>query len=835
MRRAAIARGLSVFKRHQHAAGFPFAAATSGDGFMTDTTSLDGLVISRNGVGPFGTLIRTVSTKEGEQDEEVVSHPVQTNAASSVGTSSSRDGESRQRFRLKETSFHAVDSEWKIEPVPTTFADGSCMISCGETVVLATVMVAATRTGSRQFRWSERYSSKVSVDYREKYYAAGRIPPPFHKREVAMRENEMRISSRIQSILQNAVISPNDIEIKISVLSADRAYDPEVVAVNAASVALATAPHIPWYGPIGAIRVVFQGNECIPSMKMGLHDESMLVVCSKDGFVHASGQSGQGMSPKQILKGLEIARGVIDKSLLKYQMKYSSMTRAGQGQHICAAGADPAAARRMYSDVMARVQKFFNDSPVHIYDLSKYAEEYIKPNVKEKCSHEGRWRSEQARIPGSGCATALDIEFLLGAAVEEMVKSMLSTKRCDGRKSKDILKGSFQLGSLPLSHGSSSYKAGHTMVMNAVTCASLQEQTHLEHTIHGSHSSRLSNLYSSNHHSRIDGRHSGPPLLREDMVHAGFIESAVTPALPSEDDVPFSFRTNVDVINLDGSVVSTSLNGVSSALQNIGLSLQFPVVSSTVGLSCSYSHSPARGETHVIDVDNHTGACILSDPEKHMCVTDPTGLESLFLDAELVVGGSEKKASAWRFQTLKPCKISIEMLKSMFDQSFEAQNDHKRNMAKILRGQKQKTRAKFGETSIPPSTLPKLLSDNTLQQIEETTSGKIYVRDDGVIKLFAPSIEQYTALEDAITSAAGSHLVPGRVYTAQVATIKDFGAFVTLPGSDIQALLHISEISPERIASVEDELSPGEEIQVKYLGRDHLGNLRVSKKQAYHD
>jgi polyribonucleotide nucleotidyltransferase len=175
------------------------------------------------------------------------------------------------------------------------------------------------------------------------------------------------------------------------------------------------------------------------------------------------------------------------------------------------------------------------------------------------------------------------------------------------------------------------------------------------------------------------------------------------------------------------------------------------------------------------------------------------------------------------------------MLKSMFDQSFEAQNDHKRNMAKILRGQKQKTRAKFGETSIPPSTLPKLLSDNTLQQIEETTSGKIYVRDDGVIKLFAPSIEQYTALEDAITSAAGSHLVPGRVYTAQVATIKDFGAFVTLPGSDIQALLHISEISPERIASVEDELSPGEEIQVKYLGRDHLGNLRVSKKQAYHD
>lgn len=829
-------RGLSVYKRQQHAAGFPFAAVQSDVGFMTDVASLDHLILQKNALGPFGTLIRTVSTREGEHNEqEVLSDPVQGNPTASVGTSSSRDGQSQRKFRLRETSFRAVDSDWKIEPLPTTFADGSCMITCGETVVLATVMVSAPRAGGKPFRWNDRSNGKVSVDYKEKYYAAGRIPPPFHKREVAMRENEMVISSRIQNMLQSTVVSSNDIELKISVLSADRAYDPEVVAANAASVALATAPHIPWYGPVGAVRVVFRGNECVPSMKMGLNGDSMLVACSKDGVLHVSGQSCQGVSPKQIVKGLEIARGVIDKSLLKYQMEYSGITRVDQDQHVCVARADPAAARRMYSDVLTRVQKFFNDSPVHIYDLSKYAEDHIKPSVKEKCSQEGRWRSEQARIPGTGCATAGDLEFSLGAAVEEMVTSHLSSKRCDGRKSKEILKGSFQLGSLPLSHGSSSYKAGHTMVMNAVTCASLQEQTHLQHTIHGSHSNRLSNLYSSNHHSRPEGRYGGPHFMREDMVHAAFIESAVTPSLPSEEDVPFSFRTNVDIINIDGSVLSTSLNGVSSALQNIGLSLQFPVVSSTVGLSCTYNHSPRRGETHMVDVDGETGSCmILNDPEKYVCVTDPTGLESLVLDAELVVGGSDKKASAWRFQTLRPTKVSIDMMKCLIDQSFEGQKDHKRNMAKILRGQKQKTRAKFGETSIPPSTLPKILADkgNVVQQIEETTGGKIYVRDDGVIKLFAPSIDQYVALEDAITSAAGSHLVPGRVYTAQVAMIKDFGAFVILPGSDIQALLHISEISPERIASVEDELSPGEEIKVKYLGRDSLGNLRVSKKQA---
>ena len=173
------------------------------------------------------------------------------------------------------------------------------------------------------------------------------------------------------------------------------------------------------------------------------------------------------------------------------------------------------------------------------------------------------------------------------------------------------------------------------------------------------------------------------------------------------------------------------------------------------------------------------------------------------------------------------------MLHYMIDVALKSQKSRLKSLSNVVKG-KSHHKAKFGRLSVHPATLPKLQSDKgaILNEIENQTGGKVHVGEDGLINLFAPSSSQYESLEDAVVQAAGANLVPGRIYKARVTTIKDFGAFVELPGSDIEALLHISEISSRRIASVEDELSLKQELDVLFQGRDKMGNLRVSLKGA---
>lgn len=759
-------------------------------------------------------------------------------------------------LRNNSTHFVAIGADWKVEPISR--GTGSSLsivrVSCGNTVVLAQVL---RRDGSGPLppRFSHGVRGvNVHVDYKENYFATGKFPPVFDRREMSVSSREQRISLQIRKIMESVIVpeakSVNDIWIKLSVLSADEACDGEIVGINAASVALALSPEISWYGPVGAVRVIFDKDKNnnlspVPSIRYvsstksedccdgdesqsgSYQPGSMVVVCSKNGFISIRGDSEE--LPSNTLKdGIELGYRTIRDTLLDYQLTYAGgkAEERKDNRVITLQGADPAAARRMQHDINGLVSRYYevySDSPGSFND---YVQKTIKPKIKEICTSQGRWRSETSRVKGSGCTTMEDIDHVSVASAERLLKDQFWSdgKRPDGRQLLDILSDSVNVGNLPSCHGSSIYSVRGTSVATAVTCGSLSSIQNVENTIFGLEMSRITSLCTfTQDWTRTRNR-------GYDVDASDYIVSTFSRLIPTINEIPFAFRVNTEILSSDGCHMSPCINGAYAALQNLGLMLKKPLGSATVGLTCKKTPIFLDGEEYQANIDEH-GTCDKQSIDGYKVLVDPSGIESVALDATFVCSGTGSKLSSWAYLSNRPVDVTLEILCKMIDIGLKSQKSRLKNMGEILKCQNP-PQSRFGEISVHPATLPKLRLDRgaILENIEATTGGKIHLYDNGLLKLFAPSPERYGQLEDAIMQAAGANLVPGRVYKAKVTTIKDFGAFVELPGSDIEALLHISEISSKRITSVEDELKISQEVDVLFQGRDKLGNLRVSTK-----
>lgn len=760
----------------------------------------------------------------------------------------------------RKLGFHALGAVWSIEPVPVATSGGlsAVRVSCGDTVVLAqlhTIDDSGPMYTSRPFRASRMPT--VSVEYKEHYHAKGKFPPVFDRKETLITFRERRIAAQIQNAVESMIVpeshSKQHVWMKLSVLSSHEDCDSEIVAINAASTALALSPDIKWYGPVGAVRIFFQNEDdnrvsCHVSLRASHEsaegyvkdnygnatttDEpsSMMVIGTQNGLVYACGHSRE-INPKYVKEGLQVGHTAICEQLLAHQLEFSEAktgTGKGTGQ-IVLRGADPAAARRIQDQVDTLIAYYLESSySKGIARFEDYMQSTLVPNIKDFCSGQGRWRSQASRIKGSGCATIDDVLYVSKASIENNLNRRFwkNGTRPDGRTLSDILPGSVETGGLPLCHGSSVYSAGGTSIITAVTCGSLSEASNTEYTISGSTPNRVSSLCVLNESKA----HRNTRV--HDLNVSNLLTSTFSRILPETTDLPFAFRISTEIIDIDGCLLSSCVNGAAMAMKNIGVRLQHPLGSATVGLA---SDSPERyfdGEEQTASF-NDRGLCEKPKMGAYSLIVDPSGLESFGVDATLTTSGSSSKLSSWTFECNKPIDISLEMTYHMIDLALKSQKSHVKNLGSQMKGQ-DLSRPKFGQLIVHPATIPKLQNERgvILRDIEAKTGGIIHVEDNGQLKLFAPSSTQYEMLEEAIVQAAGANLVPGRVYKAKVTTIKDFGAFVELPGSDIEALLHISEISSKRIVSVEDELSMLQEVDVLFQGRDKMGNLRVSLKAA---
>lgn len=757
----------------------------------------------------------------------------------------------------------------------------------GDTVVLASMRERADGRAAS--------GGILAVEYKERSFArasssAGRrsrfgpvAGAGRHDRrvETVMTDMERCVASRIQRVLEAAIVGvppKRRVSVKFTVVSAG-GEDPELVAVNAASAVLG-ASGIAWYGPFRAVRVAFSSDGAAVVHADEMHD-SMLVVCDWRGHVmYMRGVASTPRAPDQVLAGLRLAQEYIQAQTAACSTHGAGRDEVLNGETLSLPGADPAAGRRILDQVEAKLGSYLaslgSTEGGSLNDVTHYIESVVKPEIMEDLQRQGRWRHEAARIKGSGCVTMHDLDYTIAGALQNILRRSIPARNVGdegkGEDGGDDVSAAAEVGHIPAPHASSIYTAGGTVIESTVTCvryvAEGMEPAAIPTPDDGptivadfAEDARVSSVFLTCSH----GTRAGPNPSStngagdfHDLERAAFVRDAVSGMLPPPEVLPFAIRTNTEVLSCDAvagiGTISAAVNGMSAAVSmsllanHTGSNRYKKRAKATswaaAAIGLSYRHPPGSLDGEERDLSlNKQGWCVPPAIDGYSVLPEVGGMASLITDAELTIAGPAhgegRSISSWVLHCHAPTRITHAMICDGITVAMDAQEGRRTELARADRGPgkapRRKQHAVFGDLAVSTASMPRLLADKAsiLRRIEENTSGcLVHVKEPGLLCLFAPSSDAYAKLEDQLCAAVGAFLVPNRVYKATVKAVKDFGAFVSLPRCDVEALLHISEVSQERIASIEDGLAVGDVIDVVFLGEDSQGGLRVSKRRV---
>jgi polyribonucleotide nucleotidyltransferase len=314
------------------------------------------------------------------------------------------------------------------------------------------------------------------------------------------------------------------------------------------------------------------------------------------------------------------------------------------------------------------------------------------------------------------------------------------------------------------------------------------------------------------------------------MDRSLFVERALTAVLPPEKEFPFTMRLNVEAFAADGGSACAAVSGGAAALADAGVPLREMVAGISVGLLSVGGAWNREAYT----ISEPSDACSEESFGRYELVLDPSAVEVAFGGMELRVAGTAKGITAMQLDARVPGGVPEEVL-------IEALAAAQVGRLRVLSTMKTATLLERGESApmfdvvrVPADAVGQVIGREgaAIRAVEAASGAKVHVGNGGELNVFAPSAAQFRVAKEALLASAGAHLEPGELYRVKVAAVKDFGAFVTLPGSEARALLHISEVALERIRAVEDVLKPGDEVEVAFLGRDARGAFRVSRKAA---
>ncbi|KAL4535432.1 hypothetical protein Ndes2526B_g06327 [Nannochloris sp. 'desiccata'] len=670
-------------------------------------------------------------------------------------------------------------------------ADGSCSLRSGSTTVLTTVASAPGFFFNRR----DLRSVPFLVDYREKL--------------------------------------------------ADGAADPEVLAINAASAALAVSD-IPWGGPLGAARVAWINEKLVINPKPSDINEdqaelSLLVAATEESIVMLEA-SGKIISEEKFIEALRAGVAAARHFLPVQKDLQKSRNRGKRVAEL--AGADPAAGRRV-----SEVAREAADSILRSSDLGcaprTQALIAAKSKIIETMRAAGCWRAEFARVPGSGCVTNSDVEHAFSAVLGSTMRSLVIQEglRPDGRGPIDLRPFKIEADHVPVVHGSAVIDAGDTQALCTATIGNISEMQRIESLLGGDDSKRLFVHYSLPDFALVEGVErsgiSGGPLVRHEMDRSSFIERALLPVLPSEDKFPFSVRLNAETLAADGGSGTAAVCGSAVAMTDAGVPLRSLVAAVSVGM---VSQGGAwNGEPENWPEDERRPPL-----GQYELITDPIGLENSLGDMELRVAGTADGITACQLDVQIPGGLPLEVVEEAMKRAKVARIRALGAMEDALQSSSHsggknrettvadKNAAMFGTLRIPMTSIGAVIGKegSVLRGIEAASGAKVNIGDGGILTIFAPTTAQFESARAALRAAAGDTLEQGTLYTGKVVGVKDFGAFIQIPGCDMRALLHISEIAPQRIRAVEDVVKVGDSVEVVFLGRDNRGMLKVSRKAA---
>jgi len=666
-------------------------------------------------------------------------------------------------------------------------ADGAVLVSMSETVVLVTAVGLKKATPGRDF-------FPLTVNYQEKTYAAGRIPGGFFKREGRPTEKETltsRLIDRpIRPLFPEGFI--NDVQVVASVISVNAEVDPDIASLIGASAALAISG-MPFMGPIGAARVGYIDGKYVlnPTATQLTTSKLDLVVAGTSEGVLMVESEADGLNEDVMLGAVTFGH-----EQMQIAIKAINELTAEAGKPKWAWTA-PEVNTELQSAVGA-----YSTQVAAAYTITEKTQRYSKIKEIKSTAVEALTQGEPAKFTAEQVgAEFANLEYRL---VREQV--LAGKPRIDGRDNKTVRGINIRTGVLARTHGSALFTRGETQAL-VVTTLGTGRDAQIIDGLTGERKEPFMLHYNFPPFSVGETGMMGSPKRRE-IGHGNLAKRGVKAVMPGVDKFPYVIRVVSEILESNGSSSMASVCGTSLALMDAGVPIKAPVAGVAMGL--------------------------VKEGSRFQVLTDILGDEDHLGDMDFKVAGTKDGVTALQMD-IKITSITSEIMKVALDQAREGRLHILGEMNKVL-SKPRENMSEWAPTIITLKIDPEKIRDvigkggAVIRQITEETGTSIDIENDGTVKIASVQGAAGREAQRRIELITADVEV-GRVYEGKVARLMDFGAFVTiLPGRD--GLVHISQISEERVERVGDKLKEGDVVRVKVLEVDRQGRVRLSMRNV---
>jgi polyribonucleotide nucleotidyltransferase len=665
-------------------------------------------------------------------------------------------------------------------------ASGAVTVRYGDTVVLVTACTSTEPREGIDFL-------PLTIDYEERLYAAGKIPGGFIRRE-GRPSQEATLASRLTDRPLRPLLPKgwrNEIQIIVTVLSADQENDPDILAVIGGSAALSIS-EIPFDGPVAAVRTGYINNELILNPTLVQLETSQLdlvVASTRQAVVMA--EAGAKEAPEDIiLRAIEFGHQA-NQDIIKLQE---------QLQQAWGRPKVEAPKSEVNPELISAISPIVDTrlTPVLSQPDKLQREQALSNLKKELVESLGESFPEEEII--AAFETKLRAE-LRGNLLEK-------GKRIDGRGLTDIRPVTGEVGLLPRTHGSALFTRGQTQVLTITTLGSIGKEQPLD-GLGIEESKRFIHHYNFPPFSGGEVKRIGSPGRRE-IGHGALAERAIAPVLPKDEDFPYTIRLVSEVLSSSGSTSMASVCASSLSLMDAGIPIKAAVAGVAMGL-------------------------VTGEQGNYVILTDIEGIEDAYGDMDFKVAGTANGITALQLD-IKLKGISPEIVGKALNQARQARLSILETMQQTIsssRPELSRYAPRMYKITIDPDKIGSVIGTGgkTIRSIIEETKATIDINNDGTIIIGSPSEESARKAIDIIESLTKEAEV-GAIYTGKVTRLADFGAFVEiLPGKE--GLVHISELAEYRVAKVEDVVKVGDEVTVKVIGIDELGRINLSRRAVF--
>ncbi|MGD0992755.1 MAG: polyribonucleotide nucleotidyltransferase [Gemmatimonadales bacterium] len=664
-------------------------------------------------------------------------------------------------------------------------AHGAALVQFGETTVLAAASVSDSVSNLPFF--------PLLVEYREKFYAAGKIPGGFLKREARPHDEEILAARLIDRSIRPLFPEgfKNEVQVFVYVLSADQENDADVLGMVAASFALASSK-IPFAGPLAGVRVGRVEGKWILNptfQQLEFSDVDVVVSGTKDSIMMVEGGAGE-ISEAEMVEALKVAqKGLQELVTVQEELleKHSVPKMEWKKSELPA-------------DLVGRVRAAAEPRIAEAMNLAKKEE-----------------RAQALAALQSTVVQELDAEFpdqgrVIGGILEDLLYHTMRSQvlergeRIDGRDLTTVRPITCEVGLLPRVHGSALFTRGQTQALVTTTLGSVDDEQRIDNIDVPKETTKSFMLH-----------YNFPPFStgevrpmrgtsRREIGHGALAERAVTPLLPLYQDFPYTIRIVSEILESNGSSSMASVCGASLALMDAGVPIKAPCAGVAMGL--------------------------IKEGDKIAILTDILGTEDALGDMDFKVAGTEQGITSIQMD-IKIQGLSLDIMSKALDQARKGRLHILGVMGKTLkehRSEMSPWAPRIITIQVKPKDIGKIIGPKgaTIREIEEQSGASVSIDDDGVVTIAAVGGEAGAKAREMVEALVQEAEV-GKTYTGKVKTTTAFGAFVEiLPG--VEGLVHISELQHGRTERTEDVVKKGDTVTVKVLEVDERGRLRLSRK-----